>query len=815
MRNCSLPLLLFLSASFACGLVEPALSQEPLVNPIPLTVPVYDGDAPLGTVSAEVATDGNFRVPTESLLPILQRIYDADQFARLSEQLTGVQHVSRADAERLGVPLRFDQSRVALVLSIPADARGRTTLQFNSLGEEPAPTASRREPEDFSGYLNVSLGVIDDPRLLVGRTRGELFLDGAVRMGDFVIENTSILRAGGGDDRFHSRLATRITRDFPDQLMRVSVGDVIPPTVGFIGSVDLLGVSAFRNVEVFQPFRSTRPTGRQSFVLNETANVDIYVNGSLLRQERLPPGNYDLANFQLIEGANDVRIEIVNDRGEKQSLDFTNFFDSQLLAEGISQWEFAAGFRSQRFAFTIDYEFDTPVASGFYRRGVSDVLTLGGNFKLENDQIIMGGQAIAATGLGNFSLDAAASLTGSTPGGAVALTVRPQLPAGWRARGRTLDGFLEYTSESFGDNVFTRRGGGLRTGVRFTEILIPDRLNFTGNVGFNSTFSGRGGFETTASFAYRFENNLVARLTADYREAAAFDEAFAVRISIAKQFGRQTRAVANYDTRRNRYNANIDYRSQYGGIGTVTANLATSGADTQQRVIDGFASYTGNRFEATGGYTHIISEGRADEIGSLRANIATSIAFAGGEVAIGRPVRDGFAIVGGHETLDGRQIVVAPGNDFQGDIARSGSLGPALVPTLNAYSLNRLPIDVIDLPAGYDIGTGIVEFFPPLRSGYAIEIGSDRRASLIGVLLDQFGNRLGFSVGTASSRGDVEFGEQKVFTNRQGRFALTGLIPGESYRMVFTETGQSVIVTVPLEAEGFVDLGAIMVEDQQ
>ncbi len=369
-----------------------------------IVIPVFDGDTPTGTISAEISADGNYRISTQSLLSVLGRIYGPAEFAKLSQDLSGISVIGPEQVARLGLPIRFDAQKVALIISAPADVRARTILEFTKLDSEPPITKSRRIPENASGYLNMNLSVIDDPLLGAGRSRAELLLDNAVRIGDYVFENAAVLEVGGVNDRFISRRGTRVTRDFADSMLRVSVGDQTSSSVGFIGSVDLLGVSAFRNVEIFQSFRSTRPTGRQSFILTESANVDIYINGALARQERLTAGNYDLANFQLVDGANDVRVEAINDRGESQTFTFTNFFNAQLLAPGISQWEINAGFRAQRFDLSLDYEFNKPVIAGFYRRGASDTLTIGGNFKLEDNQIIAGGEAVLALPIASLSV---------------------------------------------------------------------------------------------------------------------------------------------------------------------------------------------------------------------------------------------------------------------------------------------------------------------------------------------------------------------------------------------------------------------------
>src|SRR3546814_18309009 len=92
--------------------------------------------------------------------------------------------------------------------------------------------------------------------------------------------------------------------------------------------------SDLRSYGLLQPYQSVRPTGRQSFFLRRPSTVEVMVNGQLMRRVRLDPGPYDLSDFPTGYGANDVRLNIVDDTGKAETLRFNMFFDQNQLDIG-------------------------------------------------------------------------------------------------------------------------------------------------------------------------------------------------------------------------------------------------------------------------------------------------------------------------------------------------------------------------------------------------------------------------------------------------------------------------------------------------
>ena len=118
-----------------------------------------------------------------------------------------------------------------------------------------------------------------------------------------------------------------------------------------------------------------------------------------------------------------------------------------------------------------------------------------------------------------------------------------------------------------------------------------------------------------------------------------------------------------------------------------------------------------------------------------------------------------------------------------------------------------------DATAGLDIGTGSIRMLAPYRAGYVVTVGSDYNILAVGRLTSG-GEAVALKVGFATEIGGdgrrVEF-----FTNRQGRFGVSGLRPG---RWRVEMTGEPPLVyelTIPESDSGVARLGDLNPVDER
>ncbi len=227
----------------------------------------------------------------------------------------------------------------------------------------------------------------------------------------------------------------------------------------------------------------------------------------------------------------------------------------------------------------------------------------------------------------------------------------------------------------------------------------------------------------------------------------------------------------------------------------------------------GSITYNANRAFLRAQHRVITDEDGEDILTEESAlSVSTQIAFAGGALAIGRPVGSSFVIVKRHETLDEARVGVRRATRTARAEARAGAFGPALTSIGSAYTPQTMFVDVEDAPEGYDYGPGLYEIFSGPASGHVIQLGSDANRVAIGAITRPDGTPIGLLGGRLRNLDNPEIAEAFVFTNAAGRFVLTGLAPGR-HQIVLGQRGEVVFeITIPAEGERIVDLGSIIVE---
>ena len=264
--------------------------------------------------------------------------------------------------------------------------------------------------------------------------------DGAVRIAEYVLEAEGAFGSAGSQwfnpsylqNYVFYRRGTRLVYDLPDEAIRVRAGDVSPQYTGLQTAPDLLGISADVAYAQLQPQKSIRPTGAHPFRVERPSNVDILVDNILVKRIRLGPGNYNLTDLPLNPRANNVKLIIEDDSGQRQTLEFTGFSGQELLSPGISEWSVSAGFKSydtgnsglgsapsnttlvhknsaNGFYAQRQYFFNQPAVTGFYRTGILDWLTVNSNFQADTDVAVAGASIAAQTIDGFFTAKVAAS----------------------------------------------------------------------------------------------------------------------------------------------------------------------------------------------------------------------------------------------------------------------------------------------------------------------------------------------------------------------------------------------------------------------
>lgn len=743
---------------------------------IDIFVPVRDL-TPLGDVALRISPDDVISFRVADLEAALRRVTRVEALAPLAGLATDADGYAQLDtAASAGFPLTFNMSDLDLRVDIAPEARLRRAVgfAFNTMDD----AALNAEHEPFSVFMNYRVSADYDhigPESGFRGVRSYVDLNG--RLGPIAFENQFDIDTDR--DTPFVRSASRVIYDDLSHNIRWQLGDLRYDQALFQSSPDIAGLGAARGAIGLFNDRNIAATTTRSITLRRPSTVEVRVNNVLVRQLDLGPGTFDLQDLPLTDGASLVELTIVDDLGEREVVRFSIFSDSSLLSQGESEFSASVGVLAPRGPEGPEYETNLHAFSGYYRRGFTNRLTLEVDAQATNEARLFGIGAVYGSPVGLFTLHASASeqeIAGSGYAARAEYLWQDDNEAG---QTRAFAAAVETRSEAFGgiEELTPSNPQAITAQARYTQPIGP-RLSASAGVDY---YVGRDAIPDryAASFFLSWqalsETSLTFGVTYDSAPLTGEEEFNAV-VSLTHRLGQRQTATASAQTRDNRFQAGYArsprYRIDDWG---ASANVFT---DDNSTAVSADAIYYTNRGNFEASHTTSFAPSSSDisaQTTSMR--VSGSVAFAGGSVAAGQPLYDSFALVDGHPTLEDREVLLRDPRTRERERARSGAFGPAVSP-LASYSVQTIPYDVEDLPAGYDLGDGQFTVAPPLHSGYDLTVGSAYNVTVVGVLLDRNDAPVSLLAGRAESLDDESARDVQIFTNRAGRFGANGLAPG-------------------------------------
>ncbi|WP_379922880.1 hypothetical protein [Erythrobacter sp. R86502] len=776
-------------------------------NAISFTVPLVSTSRAFGDVLIEVRSNNEVFVAKDSLIRELDTILNQQGRAALSEATAEQELIPIPDLRRAGFDLSFNSDRLELeLLGVKPQFRAVQSI-IPSRDNGNRPELDRIAPAGFSTYLNIISNYNYSTDL--GGQNPEFFLSGATRVGNTVLEYDGAFTDQFSDSYGFSRRNTRLVYDDPKSFRRYSAGDLRIETLSLLTVPQIAGFGVEKRRRIFEPGLSAlRVNGRQIF-LNNRSTVDVVVNGVNVESLQLDAGAYDLSSLPIQQGSNDIQLIVTDSFGQKDVISYDFFFESLPLPAGDEEYSIGVGVLADNLGFAPTYTSD-PVASALYRRALSENLIVGGALQLSENIQVVGASVIAVPQFIPGFLDV--ELAGSTAGGQSGVAIR----AGYSF---SVGGPLT-ASNQFAANVSYQSEG-------FTSVnnLLPinfDLLSLTATysrsfgldsvatIGF-SYFTGGNQSDDYALFAdYTHRLNDRLRLTGGLEYGLRTDtrSAFGVRFGVALALGRGTRASADVRTRFDNFRANLSNgaENEVGSFGYDVA-LSQFGDDVRS---DLQLEYEANRFDARADLTSRgASFGNITQEQRIRVQVATALAFAGGQFGIGRPINGAFLLAKPNDAIDDQNVITGRGLNSGKYYARSGPFGSALQGDLGVYSAQNVQFDAADPESGFDVGDGTVLLEPPYQSGYAVIVGEANFVTVIGTLRDENGV---VAVATGVVR-DLMTGEvlegSPFFTNAAGRFGVFGLAPGRSYEIRISGSDRTFVVDISDDTDPIVRLGPV------
>ena len=590
--------------------------------------------------------------------------------------------------------------------------------------------------------------------------------------------------------------------DFPDEMIRLSWGEVGSNLLSPSGQG--IGIRFDKSLAYAGTWaRSSRNSHVEQLVLiDKTSEIEVFNEGQSIYKKTLEPGSYRLQDFILYSGANRILIRITPiDGSPAREIEFDVLYSGSLLAPGETYYGASFVFgrnivsanRNKASSVVslplwgnrrIDYDVRDVVLSGYIRTGLSETFTLDATLALQNDP------DVDIDWRPNISF--AAELTQASILGTTRYNLNVDEKSDDRAR---------FTIPVFDFRI----GHQISTGITGLSTIsfgasyqTPEDWNFNNYNQLSANIGMAGSFG-------RFGWSLSGYGTVDFSDLSDYTWSVSAGISLTASKNVYLSASMNvYDNKwitptvSGRIGATIRFKSAdlSANTGFSDISVRASYSDSRNSFSTTLRSYDPlniHRYDWNAAYSYsgdyvsagvnVNSYDTFDRIG-LSANISTSTLFADGLFAISSYIPSNFLLIRQYGALKGNDISIgSPGSSSFEDVP--STFGTSLYTSIPVYNDTSLMIystgdDQFDATESTAINLRAAS-----RDGYVLRLSADETYSVSGIVTlsdgtlwtNQASPLYKVSVGEDGSILTEQF-DSYIFTDNDGRFIMSGLVPG-------------------------------------
>lgn len=641
-----------------------------------------------------------------------------------------------------GVTLRVETATQMIFLNVAPDLLTPRLLR-------PATTGAPNVPLESSTGVTLNYDMVGS--LTDRRSYGSGLFDlrafspiGVASTDVLAYRGLNPLAAGSG--RVIRLDSTYVYSNFGAQ-QRYWLGDFITGGLAWTRPVRLGGAQITRDFTM-RPDLVTFPLPTLAGSVAVPSTVDVLVNGTRALSSQVPPGPFQVPQLPLITGAGSVQMTVTNALGQQVTTTLPFYASASLLAPGLHTYSLETGWLRRNWGLLSD-DYGAFAASGTYRRGLTDRLTMEIHAEGTKDQLMAGGGIVAnAFDFAVVNIAGAASTSRGRTGGELSVGIeRLGRKFSFSASAILATPDFRDVAALNGDPVPTReitasasysmdRWGTL--GLAWAQIDRPAAFVPVGIIGapeFGPP-TGTPGLRLlpaqstrllTASYSARVFNR--AYLFADAFHDFARGGGDSVSVGITIPLGRRSSANASAVSQSGSpAYGQLQVQQSPVDIGDAGYQLYVAGGGVNHEFgelsykspwalvsvgVDHFATQTTSRVEARGAFS-----------------------FADGRLFASNSVNQSFAVV---DTGGVGGVHVSYENRPQG---ATGADGRLLVPDLLSWDVNRLSIDPADVPIDAQVPYVERQVRPPDRSGVVVKFPIRRTNGALLVLVDQTGRPL-------------------------------------------------------------------------
>ncbi len=777
------------------------------------------------------------QVETKALLASLEEIVKEHVFKRITKQLSKQEKTTFSALTAMGLSTEYNSINLSLDLQMDSSLRKPQILSLIGKKKSSVREENKMTAEEISAFLNMYSTVGFNANN--SKADIKVKLEGSVNIDNKVLETTV--------DIVNDKVSlgrTTITYDKPEKLQRFVVGNISTGSRNFQENLELIGVRGSKEF-FMSPELQIRPRANQGFILETDSTVELYINNQLRQRFYLSKGVYSLEDIGLYDGANNIRVKIIDEFGKVTIKTSEQFYDSHLLKPGLSLYSASLGYLSKQQAGSNPHLENKPILSGYYEQGLSKDLTASFDMQLSPNSYLLGGEAISSIELGSLKYSMAVSGGQDKRAGyAARLEFKPNMEKetikldtlrsdmmGLDTRiGQFINSVTiteEFRSRHFAQlnqvNVLNEPSKRLRAQLQ-TQFSFNLNKNWRGslNLAATSYYDAKNSVSANLSASKRFNNGVNLRIGAklDSRED------FAVNLQISIPLDRQKRSSRRHlELLANSKDRSLSSKASYRAAGQVgRESLAGSVAtirDDQGYNTNLDVNYRDSKYETSLKAYDARSTNGSSQSQRLQVGFNSSIACVGKECATSYPINDSFALVKGPSNQKTPIAVKNGYGSFKYSESSDSDLpenytslipakGNAVVP-LESYRYQNINIDEATLPDGYDSEKTEFEVFPRYHQGFAIKAGGEPATILDGELVDEMKKSLAYKGGQwvpLSKKGKTI----AFFSNKAGRFRIAS-IPAGRYKLELFDYPdmRTINIFVPNKKGAVHDVGALIV----
>lgn len=722
-----------------------------------------------------------------------------EELARLNSSL------KIRDLNAQGFNLKFDVNKLQLSWGqSPEEMSSQDFIKSKNEG-----LALRLDPEPWSLIFNARAS----QNIYSPDTANKSFRDPILGDHDFALRFKKLVFEGYfktfENSRSVYRQDFRAVYDRPDLSTRWSLGDLQYGVLGYQVFRPLLGLGMQKDPAIsWDPL--TQVLSGQEIVLNRFSLVEIYINGSLYRSQRLGPGRFSIADLPLVAGLNQVQILVTDENGETQKVEFPYLSEQSLLSKGEQRYSLNAGRLGFDQSNTGREYYKNSGYSFYHRWGLHETFTSGVWAQGDDGQNIAGLEGTLGTRWGLFSAEGARSYLRND---------KAQFAGRLRYRSFTNKNLWQ---SSLGLSLENRE-------LRFSTWGVSnpyERYEWQRDcfISFSPWFGHRltvGALQADDRMGIKNKNQNYAvyslspikngQLSFEYseRKDATINENRLFVYFNWFEPKKNLQVYSSYVEKDRETRAQISWEpSRKESPWSARAGVASKASST---VANAETSYRSSSFVAgVSGEWKDSSLDLAKRSGAYRWNVGSAIVVMPGAWTLSRPVTDSILLVKLDETQASKDVTVsAVGDLLEEDSVRRNQL---VLPELASYRRFEMGVQLGGGSLFTSLANDRFTLYPTYRS--AMKIALETRGTLVARarLIDRRQRPVDLIAGRLLNvRGD----EQAVFfTDKQGRLYLEGIKPGK-YSLELETNGslQKIEIEIPELKFGEVDLGTFVTKE--